>query len=81
MELYYDGPMQLTFWRDDLQVYHYGIGCHEYIIDVHDGALFSTKEILEKVSEPDDAAMEYSDWKDLSKDFNKIDKFRLLKVD
>lgn len=73
MELYYDGPMQLRFIRPNIYEYHYGIGYHEFIIDVHDGAIFSTKQIIESAYiDPDEAIIEYSDWKDLSKDFNKI---------
>lgn len=73
MELYYDGPMQLMFIRPATNEYHYGIGCHEFIIDVHDGMIFSTKQIIDCANiDPDEAIIEYGDWKDLSKDFDKL---------
>ena len=70
MELYYTGPFQLKFWRSDLNIYHYGIGYHEFVIDAHDGSVFSTKEIVENgPRDPDDALIEYMDWSDLSNSF------------
>ena len=70
MELYYDGPFQLKFWRHDLNMYHYGIGYHERIVDVHDGSVFSTKEIIERAPcDEDDAIVEYMDWSNLSDSF------------
>ena len=73
MEIFYDGPTQLRFWRPDKHVYRYGIACHEYIIDVTDGTLFSTKKIIDCAPcNADNAIIEYGDWKDLSYNFGKI---------
>lgn len=74
MEIYYNGPMQLRFIRPGARVYSYGIGYHEYIIDVSNGDIFFTKDIYASTQLEDKelAIIEYGDWKDLSKDFNKI---------
>ena len=51
-------------------MYHYGIGYHEWIVDVHDGSVFSTKEIIERAPcDEDDAIVEYMDWSNLSDSF------------
>jgi len=43
-----------------------GIGFHEYILDIHRGEIFSTKEIIDAAAlcdvEEDDAIIEWSDW-------------------
>lgn len=73
MEIFYDGPTQLRFVRPGQKKYSYGIACHEYIIDVSDGTLFSTKKIIDCAPcTEDNAIIEYGDWKDLSYNFEKI---------
>ena len=73
MEYYYTGLTQLRFWHPILQRYRFGIAFHEYVIDVHDGAVFLTKEIVERAAcDEDDVFCEYAGWKDLSKDFDRV---------
>lgn len=66
MELYYDQPMQLRFRHPRVGSMINGIGFHEYILDIHRGEIFSTKEIIDAAAlydvEEDDAIIEWSDW-------------------
>lgn len=68
----YTSPFQVRYWRPDINSYSYGIAFKEHIVDVKDGAVFSIHCIFCNAPRPeDDAIIEYCDWKDLSKDFNK----------
>lgn len=75
MNLFYEVPFQVRYWRPDINSYSYGIAFQEHIVDVADGAYFSVEFVLSMARtynyEDDDAIIEYCDWKDLSKDFNK----------
>lgn len=66
MELYYDGPMQLRFRHPRVGSMVNGIGFHDYIVNIHNGEAFSTKEILDAAAscgvEDDVAIVEWSDW-------------------
>ena len=75
MNLFYETPFQVRYWRPDRLAYSYGIVFQEHIVDVGDGAYFSIEFVLSMARahnhDEDDAIIEYCDWKDLSKDFNK----------
>lgn len=75
MNLFYEVPFQVRYWRPDKSEYSYGIVFQEHVVDVRDGAYFSIEFVLSMARtynyEEDDAIIEYCDWKDLSKDFNK----------
>jgi len=74
MTLFYPTPIQLKYWNSSSNIYCYGIGFRTNIIDICNGDVFSTKEIIEgsPFVEDDNAIIEYGDWKDLSYNFDKI---------
>lgn len=70
MDLYYTNAFQVRFQRPGERTYHCGIALHDYVIDAHDGAVFSTKEIIDdKAPDADSAIIEWGDWRDLSESF------------
>lgn len=69
---FYSVPFQVRYWRPTTNAYSYGIAYREHIVDVKDGATFFTFVVISRAPcSEDDAIIEYGDWKDLSKDFNK----------
>jgi len=65
MELYYDWPLQVRYIRTD-GIKRLGIAFHEFVIDIDDGRIFRTKDIIKFAQcDPDDAIIEWSDWKPL----------------
>ena len=63
MELYYESPMQVRYRRPPDELECLGIAFHEFVIDLENGAKFSTKEILERwAGDPDEAIIEWCDW-------------------
>ena len=71
MTLFYPTPTQLKYWNSSSNIYCCGIGFRTNIIDICNGEVFSTKEIIEGSPFEDDAILEYGDWKDLTPNFEK----------
>ena len=70
--IFYTSPFQVRYWRPDINSYSYGIAFKEHVVDVKDGTVFSIYYVIDCAPcSEDDAIIEYCDWKDLSKDFNK----------
>ena len=68
MEFYYEVPFQVRYWRPGVGQ-GYGIAFHEFVIDIYDGQVFSTKEILASPLDPDDAIVERCEWAPLTGDW------------